>query len=241
MRSLLLTSCRDDAALEAASASAADAILLDLEAIAAPSERERGRQRVAAFLARARLNASRPRMIIRVAAIDDAAIEADLDAVMPAAPDAVAPKSCRGGADLERLGVKLAVREAESGLADGAVRILALVATSAAALFGLASIPQRSARLSALAWDAEALLADLRAEPPYGAGRRRQGSARLARDLALIAAVAAGAAPIDAAFPWTNDPAGLRVEALEGRRDGFAGKIAVDPGQVALINEIFSR
>jgi citrate lyase subunit beta/citryl-CoA lyase len=32
---------------------------------------------------------------------------------------------------------------------------------------------------------------------------------------------------------------GLRAEALAARRDGFTGKMATDPAQVAVINEVF--
>ena len=32
---------------------------------------------------------------------------------------------------------------------------------------------------------------------------------------------------------------GLRAEALAARRDGFTGKIALDPAQVGVINDVF--
>jgi citrate lyase subunit beta / citryl-CoA lyase len=34
---------------------------------------------------------------------------------------------------------------------------------------------------------------------------------------------------------------GLRAEALAARRDGFAGKIALDPAQVGIINDVFPQ
>ena len=58
------------------------------------------------------------------------------------------------------------------------------------------------------------------------------GPYRLARDLTLLAATAARVPAIDAAFPDARDLEGLRAEALAARRDGFAGKMAIDPAQV---------
>ncbi len=65
------------------------------------------------------------------------------------------------------------------------------------------------------------------------------GPYRLARDLTLLAATSARVAAIDAPFADLRDAEGLRAEALAARRDGFAGKMAIDPAQVAVINEVF--
>ena len=48
-------------------------------------------------------------------------------------------------------------------------------------------------------------------------------------------------AAIDAVFPVAHEVGGLRAEALAARRDGFAGKLAIDPAQAAVINEFFPR
>ena len=49
-----------------------------------------------------------------------------------------------------------------------------------------------------------------------------------------------GAAPIDAAYPAVHDLDGLAAEAAAAAGDGFTGKIALDPGQVSVINAAFS-
>ena len=46
-------------------------------------------------------------------------------------------------------------------------------------------------------------------------------------------------AAIDGVFLNIRDLEGLRAEALAARRDGFAGKLAIDPAQAAVINEVF--
>src|SRR5207244_9149834 len=62
----------------------------------------------------------------------------------------------------------------------------------------------------------------------------------LARDLCLITAVAANAQPIDTVFVNFRDEEGLAQEAREAADDGFTGKIAIHPNQVAAINEAFT-
>ena len=57
--------------------------------------------------------------------------------------------------------------------------------------------------------------------------------------MTLLAAASAGVAAIDTAFADLNDRQGLRAEALAARRDGFAGKMAIDPAQAAIINDVF--
>jgi len=55
-----------------------------------------------------------------------------------------------------------------------------------------------------------------------------------------VAAAAAGVAAIDTAFADVSDVEGLRVEAEAARRDGFAGKMAMDAVQAHIINEVLA-
>ena len=68
-----------------------------------------------------------------------------------------------GAASVQQLSAKLAVREAEFALADGATRIIA-VADTAQSLFRMGSYRGSSARLMGVAWSAESLRADIGAE-----------------------------------------------------------------------------
>jgi citrate lyase beta subunit len=54
-----------------------------------------------------------------------------------------------------------------------------------------------------------------------------------------VAAVAAGRVAFDGIWPDVRDHAGLRREALVGRRLGFAGKSVIHPDHVAIVNEVF--
>ncbi len=134
---------------------------------------------------------------------------------------------------MQRLGARLAVEEATLGLPEGSLGILVFATESPEAIFGLSSYRGASQRLAGLVWTVAPLDAALGATP----GRR--GPFRLARDMTLLAAKAAGALAIDAAFADAGDLEGLRAEAQAARADGFDGKAAVSAGQVAVINEVF--
>ena len=63
---------------------------------------------------------------------------------------------------------------------------------------------------------------------------------RLARALTLFSARAAEAEPLDTVFIDFRDEKGLRAECEAARREGFTGKMAIHPAQVAVINEVFT-
>ena len=102
-------------------------------------------------------------LIVRANALDSGETDADLDAVMAGAPDAILLPGSLGAPSVQQLSAKLAVREAEFGLADGETRIIA-VADTAQSLFHMGSYRGSSARLMGVAWSAEALRADIGAE-----------------------------------------------------------------------------
>jgi citrate lyase subunit beta / citryl-CoA lyase len=236
MRSLLIAPA-DEQRLAEALQSGADAVVVDLPQ-ATPATRAGARAAAALFLKEARGKRGGPASIVRIHALDSGEVESDLDAVMAGAPHAILLPGSLGAASVQQLSAKLALREAKLALVDGATRIIA-VADTAQSLFSMGSYRGSSARLAGVAWSAEALRADIGAEADRDALGGAFGPYRLARDLALLAATSAGVPAIDAVFPDARDLQGLRAEALAARRDGFAGKMAIDPAQAAMINDVF--
>jgi citrate lyase subunit beta / citryl-CoA lyase len=236
MRSLLIAPA-DEQRLAEALNSGADAIIVDL-AQPAPAERAAARAAAARFLEEARGRLGGPVLILRANALDSGETDADLDAVMPSAPDAILLPGSLGAPSVQQLSAKLAVREAEFDLPDGETRIIA-VADTAQSLFHMGTYRGSSGRLIAVAWSAESLRADIGAETDRDRLGEALGPYRLARELALLAATSARVAAIDTAFLNIRDMEGLRAEALAARRDGFTGKIALDPAQVGVINDVF--
>jgi citrate lyase subunit beta / citryl-CoA lyase len=234
LRSLIIAPGDDEARLQAALGSGTDAVVIDL--VAAPGARAAARTNAARLLAKSQSLA--PGLMVRVNPLGDAETDADLDAVIGHAPFAIVlPQALKAG--IEQLSARLAVREALCGLEDGSTRIVA-VADTAAALIGLAGAREMSARLIGLAWDAEALRADIGAETCRDESGAYAGPWRLARGLTLLAATAAGVAAIEAASTDICDPERLRAEVFAARRDGFAAMVASDPEQAKIINEVFS-
>jgi citrate lyase subunit beta/citryl-CoA lyase len=238
MRSLLFVPGDSERKLAKALESGADALILDLEDSVASAAKAAARRTVHGFLKSVRRAA--PRLYVRINAFATGLADDDLAAVLPAAPDGILLPKSGGGADVTRLDAKLAVHEAEAGLADGATKILAIVTESAGALFTLASYRGASARLEGMTWGAEDLSADLGAET----NRLRDGTYadpyRIARALSLAAAVNADALPIDTVYTNFHDLDGLRIEAEAACRDGFVAKLAIHPAQVPVINGVFS-
>lgn len=240
MRSLLFVPGDSQKKLQKGLESGADALILDLEDSVALDAKPQARELTRDFLKETGALARRPRLIVRVNALSTGLTEADLDAIMPGAPDAIMLPKAEGGPDLTHLAAQIAVREAECDLADGATRIIAIATETGKGIFALGSYAGASHRLEALTWGAEDLSADLGAET----NRLEDGSYadpyRMARSLTLFAAAAAQVDPIDSVFTAFRDSEGLRAECLAGRRDGFTGKMAIHPAQVAVINEVFS-
>jgi citrate lyase subunit beta / citryl-CoA lyase len=236
MRSLLIAPA-DEKRLAEAVASGADAVVVDL-AQAAAGERVAARTTAARFLRDGRVREGGPALIVAVNPLDSGEADADLDAVMAYAPDAVMLPGSFGAASVQQLSSKLAVREADFDLADGATQIIA-VADTARAVLGMASYRASSGRLAGIAWSAASLRVDVGAESDRDQYGAYAGALHLARDLTLLAAAAAGVAAIDAAFADVADTAGLRAEAMAARRDGFSAKLAISPEQARVIGDVF--
>jgi citrate lyase subunit beta/citryl-CoA lyase len=240
MRSLLFVPGDSARKLEKSLQVGTDALILDLEDSVALSEKDAARRTTAAFLNEARRAASRPRLFVRVNALSTGLTDADLDGVMPSAPDGIMLPKAIGGKDVAHLGAKLAVREAEYGLEDGGTRIIAIATETAQSLFVLGSIEGASHRLSGLAWGAEDLSADIGAEANRHADGLFTEPFRLARNLMLFAAAAAEVDAVDTVFTNFRDLDGLARECRDARRDGFVAKLAIHPAQVPVINEAFT-
>lgn len=217
----------------------ADALILDLEDSVAPEDKVRARANVAAFLRETRAEKRRALLIARVNGLATGLIDDDLDAVIASAPDAIFLPKAEGGGAISHLDAKLAVREARGGLADGAIAIYALATETARAVLTTASYAACSARLAGLAWGREDLSVALGASAMHDEYGHLLDTFRLARGLCLLGAYAAGAQAIDAVEPDFTNLARLRRESLAAWRDGFTGKLAIHPSQVAIINECF--
>ncbi|MDP3525182.1 MAG: CoA ester lyase [Hoeflea sp.] len=240
MRSLLFVPGDSERKMEKAAASGADALILDLEDSVAPSRKAEARRMVASYLAGADRSDQAPKLIVRINALDTGLTDDDLAAVVPGAPDAILLPKAGSGADLQDLGARIAVEEAEAGLPDGGIRVHALMTETAGGMLAASSFASKSARLSALAWGAEDLAAAIGAASNKDEEGRYTDVFRMARSLTILAAAHADVDAIDTVFTDFRDAGGLEAECRAAVRDGFSGKMAIHPDQVGVINMAFT-
>lgn len=220
---------------ERAMAGNADALILDLEDSVAAQNKAQGREVTRTMLAAER---SGKALFVRVNALDTGLTLTDLAAVMPGRPDGIVLPKCSAADDLRRLDHYLDAFEAAGGLEPGSTRVLAIATETAESLFRLGDYRGVSSRLCGLMWGAEDLSAAL------GASRNREHGAyldsfRLARNLCLAGAAAAGVDPVDTVHVDIEDLDGLRDETLAARRDGFVSKAVIHPKHVDVVNAAF--
>lgn len=215
MRSIFLVPAGNAALFDEALGSVAEAVAIDVTRGAASEAapmlrhlRERGR-----------------RSLARIHALTSGVADSDLDAVMANAPyGIILPQAC-GGRDVQHLGAKLAVREAENALEDGSTRILASGADLPEAVFALGTLASATRRLVGLLWDGAALAGAL------GVGEDAEVLSH-ARAQLVFAAAAAGA-------PALVDASGLR-DLSKARRDGFGGALVTSRATAEACERIFS-
>ena len=145
-----------------------------------------------------------------------------------------------GGASIIHLDAKLTAREAMHGISEGATKIFAFAIESATALFLAGSYAGASPRLIGLTWGSEDLSYEFGGTSSRDAQGRFLEPYRLARTLCLAASASARVAAIDTVFADFRNLEGLRREAEDAANQGFTGKMAIHPAQVAIINEVFT-
>lgn len=239
MRSLLFVPGDSERKLAKALSSSADALIVDLEDSVAAERKVAARKLACAFVAAHRTEGG-PSFVLRINDMASLAWRDDLDAVLPARPDAVMLPKPRGGGDVTRLSQALDEREAALGLAAGATRIIAIATEVPASLLAMHTYAGCTPRLAGLAWGREDLSAALGASATTDETGAMASPFRLARDLCLFGAAAAGVMAIDEIHADFRDVAGLEQAARAAARDGFAAKMAIHPDQVPAINAAFT-
>lgn len=238
LRSLLFVPADSERKLQRALESGADALILDLEDSVAAERKPNARAMAAEFMAS--LPAGAPKILVRVNDLETGLTDDDVAAVVPAKPFALMLPKAAGAADVARLSTKLRVVEARSGLEDGATGVLPIITETGAAVLSAHSYTQGAGRLVAITWGAEDLSSDIGAERTRTEDGSYTDVFRLARAVTVLAAAAAQCEAIDTVYPNFRDEEGFARDCRNGMRDGFTGRMAIHPAQVAVINEVFT-
>jgi citrate lyase subunit beta/citryl-CoA lyase len=226
-RSVLYLPGSNARALDKARTLACDAVVLDLEDSVAPESKDGAREMVLAALTAGGFG--RREVVVRVNALATPWGEADLQALVQVAPDAVLVPKVADAGDLARYDQRLAGAPAPT-------RLWAMVETCRC-LFHLDAIAGLAGdtRLAAFVVGGNDLAKEMQAEP--GADR---APLQAALTLTVAAARAHGLAPLDGVFNALEDGPGLEAECRQGRAFGFDGKTLIHPGQIETANRVFS-
>jgi len=235
----------------------ADALILDLEDSVDPAQLPAARARVRELLG-AHPEGSAPQLWVRINPPQGAIWRQDLAALFGAAakakgndarsgPDGIVLPKVSTAAEIVEVADHLTTLETDRGMSRGATGLL-VIATETPR--GLLSLPQYPAvlgaaraaavRLAGLTWGAEDLGAALGASARHDSSGALTFTFALARTTCLLAAAALGVQAIDGVHVDFRDAAGLERSLAEARRDGFSGKLAIHPDQVAPINAAFT-
>jgi citrate lyase subunit beta/citryl-CoA lyase len=237
-RSFLFVPGDSERKMAKAGASAADALVLDLEDSVSLEQLPAARKLVREFL-RSRPDRTKQQLWVRINPLDSGKALDDLAAVVGGAPDGLLLPKCGSGAEATRLDHYLTALERREDVAHGSIRIMAVATETAGAMFELGSYRNASPRFFGLTWGAEDLSTALGAATNKDDDGTYQLTYRLARTLCLLGAKASGVLAVDTIRANFRDAEGLVAEVRRARQDGFNAKFAIHPDQVATINAGF--
>lgn len=240
MRSLLFTPADSDRKLQKGLTSGADVLLVDLEDAIAPENKPAARDKAAAFLNSSERAATAQPVYVRINDLESGLAEADLDAVIACAPDGIMLPKAKSADDIAALESMLDERESRKGLEPGKISILVLAFETPESLLNMASFQTCGPRVTGYTWGAEDMAALIGAKANRDETGRYAAPFALARNVCLYAAASAGVNAIDTVYVDFRDLDGLARDAREAARDGFTGKAAIHPDQVAVINKVFT-
>jgi citrate lyase subunit beta/citryl-CoA lyase len=238
LRSLLFVPGDSERKFAKAQGAGADALILDLEDSVAPPQKAAAREIVGRLA-----EDKAPRhwaLFVRINALDTGLALDDLCAVVKPGLDALLIPKTNGALDVERIAHYLDALETRSGMPQGSVKLAIVATETAKAMFTLGSYAPAHPRLVGLTWGAEDLSAAVGATDNKEADDAWTFPYAVARAQCLFAASAAEVAPIDTLFVDFRDTEGLERDCRRSRRDGFTGRIAIHPDQVATINRCYA-
>ena len=223
--------------IDKAVATAADAIIIDLEDGVSLS---RKRETPGVVRAKLRQYAGRQRnLMVRVNDFESGFLEGDLSEVVAGALTGILLPKVESADQVKRIESLLAEAEREEGLEGQGISLLVQIESAAAVqrVDAIMSAGIDSSRLYTAVFGAADYCLDLGIELT-GDGRELH----YPRSRIPVACRAACLAPpLDTPFMLDlKDLDGLRADALRAKQLGFQGKLCVHPNQIAICNAVFS-
>jgi citrate lyase subunit beta/citryl-CoA lyase len=238
LRSLLFVPGDSERKFARASGCGADALILDLEDAVAPAQKPAARAHVAGLIDQEKTRGWA--FFVRINPFDTGLTLDDMAAVVKPGLDALLIPKADGADDVIRVAHYLDALEARAGMTRGSVKLAVVCTETPRAMFNLGSYASAHPRLVGLTWGAEDLGAAIGATDNKEADGAWTAPYQFARTQCLFAAAAAEVAPIDTLYADFKDAEGLARECRRSRRDGFTGRVAIHPDQVATINQCYA-
>jgi citrate lyase subunit beta / citryl-CoA lyase len=209
----------------------ADEIILDLEDSVAPAEKDSARVLVRNTLMA--VDFGEAEKLVRINPLETPYGRADIEMVVPAAPDMLLIPKCNEAKDIADVEALVSAVEKKYSFKHK-ILFMPLIETARGVLNAY-EIAKASDRVVAMCWGAEDLSADL------GVERTKEGrESFVSRGLVILAARAAGVQPLDTVFSDIRDTAGLIESTKEAIALGFEGKGVIHPGQIEPIHKVFA-
>jgi citrate lyase subunit beta/citryl-CoA lyase len=237
LRSLLFVPADSERKFAKASGVGADALILDLEDSVAPGRKAFARGAVKELVGERTGNWS---FLVRINPFGTSLTLEDLAAVVRPGLDGILIPKVNGIEDVDLVSHYVDVLEVATGVASGHIKLLVVATETPAAMFGFNGYARKNKRLVAMTWGAEDLSAALGALANKEADGGWTFPYQIARAQCLFAAGAAGVAALDTLYADFKDQGGLAESCRVARRDGFVGRVAIHPDQVATINACFT-
>jgi citrate lyase subunit beta/citryl-CoA lyase len=236
-RSYLFVPGDNPAKLAKIASSGADAVIICLEDAVAESNKAAARQITADFLAANRTSPAQ--LWVRINPLNGPHLLSDLVAIMGGQPFGVFQPKPECAEDLQTVDNYLSALEAQHGLAVGSTQLMS-VAETARGSINQYSLVNVTRRLKAMTWGAEDISADIGASTNKDENGVHFLIHQMNRAHCLMACAAGNIQAVDGICADFRDEAKLRAECLRSRQEGFTGKIAIHPAQVAVINACFT-
>ncbi len=210
----------------------ADALILDLEDSVPPQEKDRAREVVSANLPKM-FKEGRP-VFVRINPLMSGLTDEDLAAVVSKYVACISLPKVEEGIDLEALGTKMEWFEGERNIEGRSLAILPWI-ENPRALRNSYKIATASRRVMGLAFGADDYTLNM------GIQRSKDcEELKYPRQVIAVDARAADILPLDTPYVDYKDKEGLIEDCKRAKQAGFAGKFAIHPSQIDIINEAFS-
>lgn len=208
-----------------------DGTVLDLEDAVALSEKTNARNALKEALSLPR----RGDVFIRVNSVQTEFILSDLLAAVTEGVKGLVVAKSESAEEIRQVDWLIGKIEKERGLTEGSMEIIPFI-ESANAIVNAFSIASSSPRVSRMFFGGVDYVLDI------GTTFSKGGTELFyARSQLVVASRAAGIEPpIDTVYPDFKDIEGLVADAKAVRQMGFQGKLAIHPGQIEPLNEVFT-